>query len=153
MYDPNVIAGMLVGGTAVAVGIVSFVLYVLVIIGDWKIFTKAGEPGWKSLIPFYNLYIQVKLTWKTEMFWAFMAVLVVGELLMRTNSQALQLIGDVLLIAALVLDIMIMNQLSKSFGHGKGFTVGLVFLPSIFLIILGFGESKYIGNLSQTAQQ
>ena len=59
----------------------------------------------------------------------------------------------VFLIAALVLKIIGDNKLSKSFGHGAGFTVGLVFLNPIFKLILGFGSSKYVGNTTDVTNK
>ena len=36
---------------------------VLMIVAMWRIFAKAGEAGWKAVIPFYNTYILYKITW------------------------------------------------------------------------------------------
>ena len=79
------------------------VIYVLLIIAMWKIFTKAGKPGWASIIPVVNFVV------------------------------------------AIVFSIMQASRLSKAFGKGTGFAFGLFFLNPIFLLILGFGDSKYIG--------
>ena len=53
------------------------------------------------------------------------------------------------IIAALIIEINEDSKLSKSFGHGAGFTVGLVFLNPIFKLILGFGSSQYVGNTTE----
>lgn len=46
---------------------------VIMIIANWKLYTKAGEAGWKSLIPYYSQYVLFRITWNTGMFWAFLA--------------------------------------------------------------------------------
>lgn len=52
--------------------------YVLLAIAYWKIFEKAGEPGWKALIPFYNTYSQYKFTWNPNMFWIVLVCSLLG---------------------------------------------------------------------------
>ena len=100
---------------------VSLVLAVLVLAGMWQIFEKAGEAGWKCLIPIYNLYILLKICSK-DWWWLLMFLIPVVNL---------------------VFIIMLYNALAKSFGHGGGYTVGLLFLPFIFVPMLGFGKDKY----------
>ena len=59
-----------------AAGIAAYVMcivwYVLQVIANWRIFTKAGEKGWKSIIPVYNTYITYKIAWKPVFFWIFL---------------------------------------------------------------------------------
>ena len=144
-------AGLLVGlgaGFAVLVSIFALIFTVLLIIAWWKIFVKAGEQGWKSLIPIYNIYIMFKLFWNTKMFWTTIGVVFGCSLLgaIFTNVAG-GVISSILTIASgifgLVIDIMLSNRQSKSFGHGTGFTLGLIFLPNIFTLILGFNKDKY----------
>lgn len=104
-------------------GIVVIIALVLAIIAMWKIFTKAGEKGWKSLIPFYNWYILAKIADGNG--WKFLLLIIP--------------------IVDIVFSIMLLHRLSKSFGKGTGFTVGLIFLPNIFYLILGLGSAQYIG--------
>ena len=98
-------------------------IYVLLIVANWKIFTKAGEAGWKSLIPFYNLYVLCKI--------------VDG----KGIKFLLLLIPIVDIVYLIILDI----RMAKAFGKGTGFAVGLIFLPNIFTLILGFGDAQYVG--------
>ena len=143
----------MIGVTGVT--LIALAWYVVQVIANWKIFKKMGEPGWKSIIPFYNSYILFKRTWKTMFFWI---ALVIGfiagvfqSLSQSMTDQAVVFasIAMVFLIAALVFEIIEDSKLSKSFGHGAGFTVGLVFLNPIFKLILGFGSSQYIGNTTE----
>ncbi len=101
----------------------SLALTVLGVIAMWKIFEKAGEPGWAAIIPFYNLYVLFKITWGNG--WKFLFLLIP--------------------IANFVFAIITMVKLAKAFGKSGGFAVGLVFLSIIFYCILAFDQSIYLG--------
>lgn len=103
------------------------VIYVLLIIAMWKIFTKAGKPGWASIVPIYNVIVMFQI---------------IG---LNPWLLFLYLIPVVNFVVAIVFSIMQASRLSKAFGKGTGFAFGLFFLNPIFLLILGFGDSKYIG--------
>ena len=89
-----------------------------------------------SLIHIYTCY---KFTWDTKIFWIYILCTALGEVLPS-------LLGSLVSLAATVLMIVQLYKLSKAFGHGVGFTVGLFFLRPIFLLILGFGGSVYLGK-------
>jgi hypothetical protein len=110
------------GGSGVLI-FLYVVLYILWIAGFWMTFVKAGEAGWKSIIPFYNLIILLKIIGRP---WWWILLLLIP-------------------IVNLVIWILITNGLSKSFGKGVGFTIGLIFLSFIFVLILGFGSARYVG--------
>lgn len=118
--------------------------YVLQAIAYWKIFEKAGEPGWKALIPIYNSYIQYKFTWNPNMFWIVLVCSLLGGILGATDG-ALSYVGSLCALAATIVNIIAANKLAKAFGHGVGFTIGLFFLNPIFMLILGFSSDEYIG--------
>ena len=103
--------------------VVYLALAVLGIVAMWKIFEKAGEPGWAAIIPFYNLYVLFKITWGNG--WKFLFLLIP--------------------IANFVFAIITMVKLAKAFGKSGGFAVGLIFLSIIFYCILAFGDAQYIG--------
>ena len=105
-----------------AYALFAFIFYILQVIAYWKIFTKAGEEGWKSIIPIYNGYVQYRLTWDVQYFWVALGLAVGGGIL---NS-----FGGIVACA---------------YGHGIGFTIGLFFLNPLFMLILGFGDSEYMG--------
>ncbi|MCD6090050.1 MAG: signal peptidase I [Bacteroidales bacterium] len=98
-------------------------LIVFLVVAEWKVYTKAGQSGWAVLIPFYNLYILLKIVGKPG--WWLLLLLVP--------------------IVNIIIPIYVVYLLSKSFGQGVGFTIGLIFLSFIFIPILGFGDSKYLG--------
>lgn len=131
--------------------VVTIVWYVLQIIARWNIFKKAGVEGWKAFIPFYNSYIQYKITWKVSMFWIVIGLSVAGGLLTSLIGGGLAgAVAGIMTFAAAIIEYPMANhKLSKSFGHGIGFTIGLLFFESIFMLILGFGNSEYIGNTTE----
>ena len=96
---------------------------ILILAAWWKIFTKAGQPGWACIIPIYNLYVWCKIVGRP---WWWLL---------------LMLIPFVNFIIAIILLI----DLAKSFGKGVGFGIGLLLLPVIFFPILGFGSAQYQG--------
>lgn len=100
----------------------------LMIVAMWKVFTKAGQPGWASIIPIYNIYIWCKIVGRP--WWWIL----------------LMLIPFVNFIVAIILCI----DLAKSFGKGVGFGIGLALLGIIFFPILGFGSAQYEGPAAGT---
>lgn len=145
MYQTNEELIAAVMGVLGFLMMVSLVLAIIMIVAYWKIFTKFGEPGWKALIPFYNQYILFKYSWNPTMFWA---VLIGGfvSVVLSMFGGALSVLGTLVNLAVLVVSIIQSYKLSKSFGHGVPFTLGLLFLNPIFLLILGFGDDQYLGS-------
>lgn len=126
-YDVSGIDSSIFGAAMLSYLAVLLVVYILVVIAMWKVFTKAGKPGWASLIPVYNMVVMYQI---------------VG---LNPWLLLLYLIPFVNWIAALVLSIMLNVKLAKVFGKSTGFAIGLIFLNPIFLLILGFGDAKYVG--------
>ena len=94
---------------------------ILTIAGAWKVFNKAGQPGWAVLIPIFNFYILLKAAGKPG--WWLILMLI-------------PLVNVAIAILALV-------ALANRFGKGGGYAVGLIFLPFIFYPMLGFGDAQY----------
>lgn len=130
--------------------IISLVFVVLLIVALWKVFTKAGKPGWHSLIPILNIWDLGNIAWNSKMAAIYIGLSVVfgalsGATAGSESNGALTAISGIVSIGFLAFEVMMMHKLSKSFGHGIGFTLGLIFLSPIFFMILGFGSSQYIG--------
>ena len=102
---------------------VSLCISILAIVGLWKMYAKAGEPGWKSIIPIYNTYILFKLVWGNG--WKFLLLLVP--------------------IVNIVILIMIAWKTGKAYGGGTGISLLCVFFPTIAYLVLGFGNFEYVG--------
>ncbi len=118
---------VLASGSAFAI-----IFYVLQVVAMWKIFEKAGEAGWKSLIPIYNLYILLKII-------RFNWLLLLGLLIF-----IIPIVGWVVgAIYMFVLQVIICYRLARSFGKELGYTIGLLLLAPIFYLMLGFGDAKY----------
>lgn len=118
--------------------------YVLQAIAYWKIFEKAGEPGWKAIIPIYNTYTQYKFTWNANIYWVFLFGSLIGSVLSQLDG-VVSVLGSAIVLAVTIINIIALNKLAKAFGHGVGFTVGLFFLNPIFKLILAFSSDEYQG--------
>jgi hypothetical protein len=92
-----------------------------VIAGGWKVFSKAGQPGWAIIVPIYNVIVMLKVAGK-PLWWILLMFIPFVNM---------------------IVGILVMAALAKNFGKGAGFTVGLVLLPMIFIPILGFGSAQY----------
>ncbi len=102
------------------------VIYLLVIVflcvvPMWKIFTKAGKPGWACIIPIYNTIVLLEIVRK-PLWWFFLFLIPLANIYFM---------------------VVVYNELSKAFGKGVGTTVGLIFLPIVFVPILGYGPATY----------
>ena len=122
--------------------------FVLLIIGEWKVFAKMGEPGWKSLIPFYNNYILYKRAWKS--FWYFIAFALYAAASSLEDYPSTAVFASIVYIAAVVVDFKASIELSKSFGHGIPFAIGLSLLNPIFMMILGFNNDSFCHSVEYT---
>ena len=109
--------------TMYALFIIYFAIIVLLIVAQWKIYTKAGKPGWACIIPIYNTIVLLEIIGKP---WWWLLLLIIP-------------------VANIIFAVWMINLLSKSFGKSEGFTVGLILLPIIFYPILGFGDANYNG--------
>ncbi len=139
-------AGLAAGGSAFlaiySVGIIALVI--LQVVANWKIFEKAGEQGWKSLIPVYAEYILYKIAWDTKPFWILMGLGILNMLLCWIPVAGV-ILSFIFGILAVIIEVLCYVKLSKAFGHGGGFALGLILLSPIFFMILGFEDSEYIG--------
>ena len=118
-------------GALTAISIIAIIVAIIDIVAMWKIFKKAGEAGWKSIIPIYNNIVLFRIAGISP-WW------VLGYL-----AAAIPFVG---IFIALGISIYAMINLAKSFGKGGAFAAGLVLLSAIFYWILGFGSAEYQGN-------
>ena len=125
----------LAAGVMIVIWLFALALAVLVIIGLWKTFRKAGLPGWAAIIPFYNEYNVVKMS--NRPIWFFWAML--GCSLFAW----IPFLGWLLIIAMIVLWVFVALDIAANFGQGTGFAILLIIFPSIMFLILGFGSAQY----------
>ena len=116
-------ASVALAGFSLVYSLIMLALCVLMIAAWWKIFVKAGKPGWGAIIPLYNTYCMFQISFGNG--WLFLLCLVPC--------------------VNIVMMIIMYVKLAQAFGKGGGFAVGLIFLPVIFLPMLGFGDADYVG--------
>lgn len=110
------------GGSASA-WIIYVAVIVFMIVAVWRVFEKAGQPGWAVIIPIYNIYVLLKIA----------------------GQPGWWLILYFIPLVNIVVEIIVQVGVAEKFGKGGGFAVGLIFLPFIFYPILAFGEAQYQG--------
>jgi len=103
--------------------IVVTIVGIMAVVAIWKVFEKAGHAGWKALIPFYGSYTLFDIVFGNG--WKFLLLFVPC--------------------VNIIFGIMLMLKLAKVFGKETSFGIGLIFLPTIFLLILAFGSAEYVG--------
>lgn len=136
-------------GLGIAALIIGLVLAILTIIAWWKIFEKAGEAGWKALIPVYNVYIMYKIAGMKNWFWYSLIAIVIALLLLYTlwgNWSVVLTISEILLAFAGIVAIVAVYKLPRKFGWGVFTSILFVLFYPICILILGFGSSKYQGK-------
>jgi hypothetical protein len=97
----------------------------------WKIFSKAGHPGWAAIIPIVNTYFLCKVAGRPGWWVILMFIPFVN----------------------FIIWIILCIDVAKNFGKGTGFGIGLLLLPIIFFPILGFGNAQYLGAAAAKATQ
>ena len=114
------------------VGVILYLaIIVLMIIALWKIFVKAGKPGWAAIIPIYNFIVLLEIVGKPT-WWIILYLIPIVNIIFL---------------------IWTINLLSLSFGKDVGFTIGMLLLSFIFIPVLGFGNAEYKGPAAKEAQQ
>ena len=125
-------------GFFIIFALIVLAIAVVSIIGMWKMFTKAGEEGWKSIIPVYNAITLCKIVGVSP--WWILITFVAGLL------SIIPILGSLIQLAVTIyFGILLAVSIANSFGKDTGFAVGIFFLAPIFYCILGFGSAKYEG--------
>ncbi len=102
-------------------GFLSLALIVLMLVSIWKIYEKAGKPGWAAIVPIYNLIVLLEIVRK-PLWWIILLLIPVVNI---------------------IFCIIVSHRLSRSFGQGIGFTIGILLLSCVFFPLLAFGEYQY----------
>ena len=127
--DDEQLVGLAAGGFALFMMVIWFAVILLVVAGGWKVFTKAGQPGWGFLVPIYNILLLVRIVGRPDIWILFMLIPLVNT----------------------VIGIILLIDLAKSFGKDIGYAIGLIVLFPVFLAMLGFGSARYVGPAAATA--
>lgn len=128
-YDPSSASAGAFAAIMAACLIPALIVGIISLIGMWKVYEKAGKPGWACIIPIYSHIVLLEIVGK-PIWWII-----------------LLLVPCVNIVVA----VWIINLLSKSFGQSEGFTIGLIVLPFVFFPILGFGNYQYLGPSAKEA--
>jgi hypothetical protein len=95
------------------------------VVAMWKVFVKAGKPGWACLIPFYNILMTLNIIGRPA--WYLVFIVIPG--------------------ANIVLLVILAFGLARSFGKGIPFAIGMVLFAPLFIMVLGFGKARYVGPM------
>uniref|UniRef100_UPI0037833B1A DUF5684 domain-containing protein n=1 Tax=Prosthecobacter sp. TaxID=1965333 RepID=UPI0037833B1A len=106
--------------------IILLAVIVLMVVAMWKVFTKAGEPGWAAIVPIYNIIVFLRISGK-PVWWIILLIIPFVNF---------------------IISLLVSLGLAKNFGKGGGFGVGLWLLSPIFILILAFGDAKFVGQKS-----
>jgi hypothetical protein len=107
--------------------VIMFAVVGVMLAGMWKVFTKAGQPGWACIVPFYNNYVLTCEIAKKEILWfILMFIPIVGIVAM----------------------VMVCMEVAKKFGKSEAYGIGLALLGPIFFPMLGFSDARYQGGRS-----
>ena len=155
-------------GLSTSTTIFYWVLLVFTYTCLWIIFKKAGRKRREVLIPIRNIYVLCKIVWKKNRFWIFMILPIIGILRILISlvfyfiwgwdslttikaflNWILGMAGMVANILNIVFSFIICFRLAKKFWKSDWFWVWLMFLTPIFLWILAFWKSEYIGENNQ----
>ena len=125
-YEDGLFAGLF-GTFFVLSMLIAFAAAVIGILSTWKIFTKAHEEGWKSIIPVYNFYTLFEIVGLKGWYAFLIFIPFIGAAILGVFS------------------IIAYIKLARSFGKDTGFAIGLILLPIVFMPLLAFGTDEYIG--------
>ena len=130
--------------------LVGFAFTALLIIAWCRLFKKAGLPWERIFVPYYGSYWQNRIAGCSKLFWVRQAAVVLcflsGDFALLIGETEAQLLPMAGLIAWIVSHCIYCVKLSKSFGHGVGFGIGLIVLQPVFVLLLGYGKSEYVGE-------
>ncbi len=130
MADPESLQGVMeslqytpqLSGALMGLLVVYLAMIVLIVAATWKIFTKARQPGWTSLVPIVNLYVMLKIAQKPQWWLILMFVP----------------------IANLIVPALVIVAIAENFGKDSAFGIGMLLLPMVFMPILAFSNAEYL---------
>ena len=134
-------------------GIVALIGFVVVTVSQWRIYSKAGQPGWACIIPIYNVLVLLDIIRKPRLWLLYILVAAIFQGIYSSMTMdasdantvplTLTILNVVASLVSLVLGIRMSHGISTAFGKQVGFTIGLILLPIVFFPILAFGSATY----------
>ena len=95
--------------------IVGLIVSILAIVGTWRLFVRAGEPGWAAIVPIYNIVVWLRVA----------------------NKPVWWIVGLLVPVVNVVVAFLVWREIAARFGRGTGFAIGLLLLAPIFLFMIG----------------
>lgn len=127
--------------------VIAAAVYALLVVAEWRILEKAGEQGWKALIPFYNIFVSHHIIGMSHIWFILDILFWLGEVATEMVDNVPWLIDDSFLIAAAVFtiisEVVHVNKLCNCFRKGTAFKIGMILLPPLFTMIIAFSDAKY----------
>jgi hypothetical protein len=105
-----------------SVTLIYLIVVVAIIASLWTVFTKAGEPGWAAIVPFYNVLVMTKIAGTGPLWFVLTFIPFINIAALFVNSIAM----------------------ARSFGKGTGFGIGLALLGFVFYPLLAWGDATYV---------
>jgi uncharacterized membrane protein YhaH (DUF805 family) len=119
--DGSQASGALGAGLGIGFTLLWLAIVVIMVAAMWKVFQKAGEPGWAAIVPIYNLIVLLKIAGK-PMWWFLLLLIPVVNFIVL---------------------ILVVMAIAKNFGKGTGFAFGLLLLAPVFYPMLAWGDAQY----------
>ena len=112
------------GGAGAGIAMLIYLaILIVMIIGCWKSYSKAGQPGWACIIPIYNMIVWLQICGRP--IWWFILLLIP--------------------LVNIIIFLIVCIDFAKSFGKGAGFGIGIFLIPFVFIPMIGFGSASYQG--------
>jgi|SRR5687767_11680879 len=126
--------------------VIGWLLILVTLVSTWRIFVKAGRPGWQAIVPVYNVFITFRIAdlpmWQAGTLVALVVARMVVESVLGFSGGGL-IVSLVFPAASAGLWFVACLGVASKFGKGTGFAVGMAVLPFIFYPILAFGSARY----------
>ncbi len=128
--------------------VIGGIIALLLLVSEWRVLEKAGEKGWKTLIPFYNIYVSHHVMGMAHIWFILEIIVWPIELLLEILDPVPDWLeigfGIPTAIITIISMIVHANCMGKCFGKSRLYRLGLLLLPEVCLPMIAFGKSKYI---------
>ena len=145
---------VLIISLAIMAGLLAYAVFA--IIAQWKLFEKAGEEGWKSIIPYYNCIKLSEISTGNKtlgILWCVVYTVYIPVYMgsrYGSGSVLMSIIALLISLAVYIVTGALYFKLAKAFGKSDGWSVAMFFLYPILVIALGYDNTiEYVGPLAQ----
>ena len=135
--------GLGIGAVIILTLVFALIRYLMIAIGQSKMYRKAGVAGWKAFIPVYDTYNNYKISWNGKMFFLFAALVIASRFLAMYTEGALAFVSIAASIGVIYMAVKQNLNMAKCFGKGVGTAIALILFPGITSLVLGLGKAEY----------